>query len=238
MLRIVITSILMAMSISVFAQGKITRSTHGENSSKVVNASSSSVSGKINGHDYVDLGLPSGLKWATCNVGASSPQDYGNYYAWGETKPKSFYSDSNCNTHKKSSYELKKAGIINSTRNLTEASDAARQNWGSSWRMPTYDEFVELREKCTWRWTTKYSKNGYEVTGPNGQSIFLPAAGSKWESNYFYKGGSYWSSTLPPDDWFDSAAYRLEIDLYNNDKMIMVGASGRCMGFTIRAVSK
>lgn len=231
----IILILLLIVPLLCFGQGKVTRpkkqsNTVEQKSVPPKKQQSSSVFGKINGHDYVDLGLPSGLKWATCNVGASSPQDYGNYYAWAETKPKSFYSDSNCNTHKKSSSELKKAGIINSAGNLTLASDAARQNWGSSWRMPTFDEFVELREKCKWTWTTKSGKNGYEVTGPNGQSIFLPAAGSKWKSRFFYKGGSYWSSTLPPDDWFESAAYRLEIDLYNNDRSIwpMYGIHNSC----------
>lgn len=215
------------VSMDVYSQGKITRP-----------QAKHPTTGLINGHEYVDLGLPSGLKWAKCNIGANSPIENGNYYAWGETQTKSSYSDSNCKTHKMSSSALKSAGVINSNGTLTMSSDAAHQNWGSSWRMPTMDEFDELREKCTWRWTTKSGKNGYEVTGPNGLSIFLPAAGSKWESRYFYKGGDYWSSTLPPDDWFESAAYRLEIDLYNNDQIIMMGASGRSMGFTIRAVSK
>lgn len=225
--RILLTIIILCSPILVIGQGKINRP-----------RIKHTATGYINGHEYVDLGLPSSLKWARCNIGANSPEENGNYYAWGETQPKSSYYDSNCNTNKKSTEELKRAGIVTATGNLAMSSDAARQNWGASWRMPTLDEFDELRDKCKWSWTTRSGKNGYQITGPNGQSIFLPAAGSKWESRFFYKTGNYWSSTLPPDDWFESAAYRLEIDLYNNDQIIIMGASGRCMGFTIRAVSK
>lgn len=233
--KIISIIILLCNSIWVMGQGQIKRPQTQNSQQKV---ESRKPEGNINGHDYVDLGLPSGLKWAKCNVGANKPEDSGNYYAWGETKQKSYYGDTNSKTENKSSSELKNAGIINSSGNLTLSNDAARQNWGSSWRMPTYSDFVELREKCIWRWTSRSGKNGYEVTGPNGKSIFLPASGYKWESRYFYKVGNYWSSTLPPDDWFESAAYKLEIDLYNNDKMISVSPSGRSLGLTIRAVSK
>ena len=153
----------------------------------------------INGHEYVDLGLPSGLKWATCNVGANSPEEYGDYYAWGEINTKSTYRNSN--------YKFSKGGLsgllgkceylgdISSTRY-----DVARTNWGSSWRLPTKEEFEELVEECEWKWMKKKGVNGMRVTGPNGKSIFLPAAGNRGGSSLYNGGnfGYYWSST--PDD--------------------------------------
>ena len=149
-------------------------------------STSAGVSGTINGHEYVDLGLPSGLKWATCNVGADSPEEYGDYYAWGETSTKSEYTQENSLTYGESMSDI----LGNSTY------DVARKKWGSSWRLPTRSEFEELRKKCKWIWTTQNGVWGYEVTGPNGNSIFLPAAGHSGGSSLYGAGGtgSYWSS--------------------------------------------
>ena len=137
--------------------------------------------GIADGHDWVDLGLPSGTKWATCNVGATTPEAYGNYYAWGETTTKYSYSSSNYN-------------YSDDPKTLPLESDAAYVNWGASWRMPTETEIRELKDKCTWTWKTK----GYTVTGPNGNSIFLPAAGSRSNQDLHDAGsyGYYWSSSL------------------------------------------
>ena len=150
------------------------------------------------GYGYVDLGLPSGLKWATCNVGASTPGDYGNYYAWGETRPKSEYTRSNCISYGESWGDI--GG--NSSR------DAARAKWGGSWRMPTRAEFQELKDYCTWTWTTQNGHKGYRVTGENGQSIFLPAAGCR-DGDMLADGeeGDYWSST--PHEGDTDGAYFL-----------------------------
>ena len=139
------------------------------------------------GHEWVDLGLPSGLKWATCNIGASCPEEYGDYYAWGETRPKSEYTMSNSASGGRSWGDI--GG--NSSR------DAATANWGGSWRMPTKTEFKELKDNCTWTWTTQNGHKGYRVTGENGQSIFLPAAGYRDGDTLCYDGeyGDYWSST-------------------------------------------
>jgi hypothetical protein len=139
------------------------------------------------GHEWVDLGLPSGLKWATCNVGASTPGDYGDYFAWGETSTKSEYRESN------SASSGKSWGDIGGDSNR----DAARANWGGSWRMPTKAEFQELVDNCTWTWTTQNGHKGYRVTGKNGQSIFLPAAGYRDGGTLHYDGeyANYWSST-------------------------------------------
>ena len=138
-----------------------------------------------NGHEYVDLGLS--VKWATCNVGASKPEDYGNYYAWGETSTKSSYTDSNSKTYGKSMRDI--AG--------NSSYDAARANWGGNWRLPTKAEMQELIDKCIWTWTTQNGVYGYKVKGPNGNSIFFPAAGYRGGSSLYRagSGGYYWSST-------------------------------------------
>ena len=150
--------------------------------------SSTPNNGTENGHEYVDLGLS--VKWATCNVGASGskPEDYGDYFAWGETEPKTSYSVSNYS-------------YTDNPTTLPLSADAARANWGGSWRMPTRAEQDELREQCTWTWTTQNGVNGYKVTGTDGNSIFLPAAGYRDYSSLNDAGslGNYWSSSLDSD---------------------------------------
>ena len=140
------------------------------------------------GPTYVDLGLS--VKWATFNVGATTPEEYGDCFAWGETSTKETYDKDNCPTYGLSISQLQTQGYIDSEGNLTSQYDAARANWGGSWRMPTYDELNELKTKCTWIWTTQNGVNGYKVTGPSGASIFLPNA--RDNSLGF---GCYWSST-------------------------------------------
>ena len=142
--------------------------------------------GRINGHDYVDLGLS--VKWATCNVGASRPEDYGNYYAWGEIQPKSEYTKENSLTYGKD------IGNISGNSRY----DVACAQWGSSWRLPTLAEIQELKDQCKWEWTTEGGHKGYRVTGPNEKSIFLPAAGYRRGTSVYDQGsyGNYWSGTL------------------------------------------
>ena len=158
-----------------------------------------SISGTINGHDYVDLGLS--VKWATQNVGASSPSDYGGYYAWGETETKSSYDWDNCFDcldDTGDSWGTYKIGGKTSI-SPTSGHDTARENWGGTWRMPTDAEFDELCDKCTWTWTSQGGHNGYLVTSKtNGTSIFLPAAGWRSGTDTYDggEGGDYWSSTL------------------------------------------
>ena len=168
--------------------------------------------GVINGHKYVDLGLPSGLKWATCNVGADFLEDYGDYFAWGETTTKAGYTEENSLTSRLTISELQSQGIIDGDHNLTPSYDAARANWGGSWRMPTEAEQRELIDNCTWERTTQNGVNGYKVTGPNGNSIFLPAAGYRYGSSLDHAGeyGYYWSSSPYESD--SSSAYRLYFD--------------------------
>ena len=164
--------------------------------------------GTENGHEYVDLGLPSGTKWATCNIGATTPEGYGDYYAWGETEPKTTYNWSTYKWCKGSATTLTKYntrssyGTVDNKTVLELADDAARANWGGAWRMPTDAEWTELRENCTWTWTTKNGVNGYEVkSNINGNSIFLPAAGFRYGDDLRVAGdnGNYWSSSLGTD---------------------------------------
>ena len=152
----------------------------------------------------VDLGLS--VKWATCNVGAERPEEYGDYFAWGEISPKDSYTSDNCLTY----------GVQMPDISGNPQYDAATANWGGAWRMPTPSEISELKENCTWEWTTLNGVNGYNVTGPNGNSIFLPAAGYRYDTSSDGVGsyGDYWSSTPVGDGgyyayylYFDSDGY-------------------------------
>ena len=175
----------------------------------------------INGHEYVDLGLS--VKWATCNVGASSPEDYGNYYAWGETTTKSEYTNSNSKTYGKS---------INDIKGNTQY-DAARANWGGDWRMPTESEMEDLIYKCTWTWTTQNGVKGYKVTSKvNSNSIFLPAAGYRDGSSLNDAGGdgNYCSST--PYESNGYYAYGLYFNSSNHDMVYY----DRFIGRSVRPV--
>ena len=188
------------------------------------------ISGTENGHNYVDLGLPSGLKWATCNVGANSPEEYGNYYACGETTTKAEYTEDNCTTYGLSKSELQSQGYIDNNGNLIAQHDAATANWGGDWRMPTKAEYNELLNNCTWTWITQNGVNGYKVTGPNGNSIFLPAAGCRNGASLNYAGGNgfYWSST--PCLNYDAYC------LFFNSSSHLVSSSNRLYGRTVRPV--
>ena len=189
--------------------------------------------GVVDSHAWVDLGLPSGLKWATCNVGANKPEEYGNYYAWGDTTTKVSYSSSKCPTYGLSKSELQSQGYIDSEGNLAPQYDAATANWGGNWRMPTYDELKELRNNCIWTWTTQNGVNGYKVTSKkNDHSIFLPAAGYRNGSS-LYKAGSYgyyWSST--PLESGDYGAYYL--DFFSS--YLDMGCFDRDYGRSVRPV--
>ncbi len=178
--------------------------------------------GRINGHDYVDLGLS--VKWATCNVGADSPSDYGDYLAWGETSTKSEYTEDNSRTSGEDMGDI--AG--------NPSYDAACANWGGSWRLPTAEEIDELVDRCDATWTTMNGHNGYKVTGPNGNSIFLPAAGYLLETSLSLTGelGSYWSST--PYESTEYGAYNLRF----GDGYFGKGWGGRLGGQSVRPVSE
>lgn len=175
----------------------------------------------VNGYVFVDLGLPSGVKWASCNVGAETPDEYGNYYAWGETKTKSNYG----------------SGSITKGKNITDVSgksryDAARSNWGAPWRMPTQDEFQELADYCVWEWVSLRGKKGYKITGPNDNIIFLPAAGYKRGGSLSSanQNGYYWCSESYGSHG-DSAR-----DLQFHSNSISIHWNNRDYGLSIRPV--
>lgn len=173
--------------------------------------------GTVNGHGYVDLGLS--VKWATCNVGASSPSGYGNYYAWGETSTKSSYTSDNYK------YDLGWVGSQDIGGDISGTEyDAARANWGAAWRMPTLDELKELEEKCTWTWTSQDGHYGYRVTGPNGKSIFLPAAGYYDDGGLHHESeGLYWSSVV---DYYWDYYFEVEVLDCNFAHILAISNSG------------
>lgn len=191
------------------------------------------------GIEAVDLGLS--VKWATCNVGAERPEEYGDYFAWGETSPKEEYSLETYQYVKiiitegedgwgdTTEYEWTNLGDISGTQY-----DVASVNWGGAWRMPTQSEQQELLNNCTWEWTTLNDVYGYKVTGPNGNYIFLPAAGYRDESSS-YNFGSYglYSSSSPYED-NDYGAYYL---LFNSGYRGW-DWSGRRYGQSVRPVSE
>lgn len=180
-----------------------------------------SVTGTIDGHSYVDLGLS--VNWATCNVGADYMWGGGDHFAWGETSPKSEYTESNCLTMFKD---------IGNDISGNPKYDAARHNWGGNWRMPTKAECDELEKQCTWRKANLDGFNGFLVTGPNGNSIFLPAAGLMGkETEGVGLFGVYWTSTTGNSESNNTGACF--------DFLYMDGMSynnGRENGFSIRAV--
>ena len=164
-------------------------------------------------HEYVDLGLPSGTLWATCNVGANKPEDFGNYYAWGETQTKTTYYEENYKFWK--SYSLTRycstsiQGYNDYSDKLTtlqSSDDPATVNWGNAWRTPSEAQWEELLQNTTNKWTTRNGVNGRLFTSKkNGQTLFLPAAGTRYESELCRTGisGYYWSRTLNPyDSWY------------------------------------
>jgi hypothetical protein len=194
-----------------------------------------------NEHEWVDLGLPSGTLWATCNVGASNPEDYGDYFAWGETSPKEYYFWSTYKWCNGSETTMTKYctdsgygynGFTDGKTELDPEDDAAYVNWGPSWRMPTKEQQDELREKCTCMWTTLNGVNGRLVYGPNGNTLFLPAAGQRldYSPNSVGSSGLYWSHTLSSK--YPYTAYMLSF--YSGDWGS--GYGHRRVGRPVRAV--
>ncbi len=199
-----------------------------------------------NGHEYVDLGLS--VMWATCNVGASTPEEYGDYFAWGELHPKYSYSwDTYKFIEKKKLTKYcmdKKDGYKGMTDQflLKSADDVAYANWGTGWRIPQFVELQELRDLCTWEWKERNGVKGYKITGPNGNSIFLPASGYKITSEdrqypitSIYsknKCGYYWTNML---DWYYMNSY-YAISMGFSEKSIRKEPQLRRHGLPIRPV--
>jgi serine/threonine protein kinase len=189
----------------------------------------------------VDLGLPSGTLWADRNVGAFSPEDYGSYFAWGETESKSTYDWCTYNWSNGSDYQLTKYctkisyghnGFTDKKTTLDSFDDAATTNMGDNWHMPTEDEFKELIDKCVWTWTTRNGVNGYKATGPNGNSIFFPVTGYYFNSDLTDVGirGFYWSSSF--SEYYPNRALCLDIDSDNCD----LHSHYRAFGCVVRGV--
>ena len=185
-------------------------------------------------HEFVDLGLPSGTLWATCNVGANNPEEFGDYFAWGETEPKDFYDWSNYKYGNcvDGFYELSKYYDDDGLTVLEPGDDAVRANWGEQWRMPTKEECDELYQETTFIWTKINGVYGRLMTGSNGNSIFLPAAGFRLGEQLIGPGlGIYWSSSLQTTSFV--SAWSLHYDWENCH---VCGTYERSRGHVVRAV--
>ena len=217
-------------------------------------SSSQSSTKQINGHEYVLMG--DGLKWAVCNIGASKPEERGDYFAWGETEP--FYTSLDPLTWKDDLYygfecckyftheaPLQALKYNNGDRKtiLEPADDVARANWKGTWRMPTDSEVERLMDEnnFTWKWETRNGVDGYTVTskvkGYEGNSIFLPGTGSIIGKTYLkmFNRSSYWTASMPADQR-DDCIYASFLNLSPSTKK--VGIEGRYQGYCIRAVSE
>ena len=197
-------------------------------------------------HEYVDLGLPSGLLWATCNVGADTPEGYGDYFAWGETTPKSVYNWSNYIYGNLDDGLTKYCynsiygynGFSDNLTTLLPEDDAATANWGNDWRMPTQEEWQELYSNTTCIWTTHNGVNGRLFTSTNGNTLFLPEAGSYallGNGEFLFEGGGfYWSSSLLVGGLWNDPSYGNY--LYFDGSYYGMENVERCVGNSVRAV--
>lgn len=188
--------------------------------------------------DWVDLGLPSGTLWATKNVGASSPEDYGTYFAWGETTSKEIYNWETykwCNGSDTTMIKyctISRDGIVDNKTILDLEDDAAYVNMNGLWRMPSNSQMWELTHYCTCQWTSRNNINGLLVISPNGNSLFLPAAGLYMGNTFYHEGiaGYYWVYNLGTR--FSSSAFFLEFGSY----WVSWGTNSRRYGSSIRPV--
>lgn len=196
-----------------------------------------------NGHPFVDLDLPSGMLWATCNVGASSPEEYGHYFAWGETSKKTIYSWDEYDFFvggdtigNKDHYIKFYKYNFSDSHVLDMDDDAAQANWGGIWRMPTNEELDELRFNCTWAWTRQGGHYGYKVTSmTNANSIFLPAAGYRYIKSLLNADieGDYWTSTQITSYQYE--AFTLHFDKTRSSYLPYTSTS-RHLGLSVRPV--
>ena len=199
--------------------------------------------------EYVDLGLPSGTLWAKRNVGASSPEDYGDYFAWGETETKNVvykwntYKWCNGSENTLTKYCTKSHfgynGFVDNKTELDLEDDAACAHYPSG-RIPSYDQIVELCNYCSWQWAQRNGVNGYLVAGPNGNTIFLPAAGDRRYDSLYGAGsvGYYWTRTLSPGIPGNANAIPCNASGIQFDSGVWTDCHvfHRFRGFTVRAV--
>lgn len=171
-------------------------------------------------HKYVDLGLPSHTLWAECNIGAESPDEFGNYFAWGEIEVKDKYTHNNSEYYNIDAKRLESRNIIDKAGNLLSKYDVATQRWGAEWKIPSLSQMDELVEKCKWEWSTLKWTSGFKVTGPNGNSIFLPASGwynsaSDGLLDCVNERSEYWCSTVVKHDNEDARClFFMKPDIY------------------------
>lgn len=190
--------------------------------------------------EFVDLGLS--VKWAKCNLGATTESAYGNYYAWGETTTKTNYTWESYKYSAENNYYTLTKYVMNNSNygydgfkdgkyKIEASDDAATVNKGAAYRMPTYDEYLEMLDNCTFANETVNGHNGLRVTGPNGNSIFLPCAGDRNGQNRGGVGdlGNYWVGQTLNDD-----AYYISISRYNNE--FKISTYSRAVGYSIRPV--
>ena len=211
--------------------------------------------GSLNGHDYIDLGLPSGTLWATCNVGAGVPEANGGHFSWAETVDKTDhvdqlnwvgyqYSAAETNSEKRltkycSVAEYGNNGFTDELTALQPSDDAATVNWGEGWMMPSVAQFEELMEVCSGTRTYLNEVEGFQFTSPNGQSIFLPLAGrymgdSYW--SYMFTRGEYWTRELNVEYPYSAKIFGWDAIGYANDDDFMQSGCYRCYGISVRPV--
>ena len=218
MLRVLVFGVLMLPMVSceedVVDDKDKTEQGSGENEDFFVNA--------------IDLGLS--VKWAEHNVGATKPEEYGGYYAWGEVEEKERYSALTYSHYQNESF-------VNIGEDIKGSKyDVAHVEWGGDWRMPTFSELEELFTQCSWVWTSFNGVNGYKITGPNNNSIFLPAAGYRINVDIFNSGvaGAYWSSIYLED--YSEAACGLYFDGEGELYCELQNDLSRYRGYTVRPV--
>ena len=195
------------------------------------------------GYEYVDLGLPSGLKWAKCNIGAEKETDYGYYFQWGDIVDKSnavcdwsTYKYCNGSSTTMTKYNSESYyGIVDNIETLEAKDDAATQFMGDGWRMPTKADFDELSVNTDSEWVTNHNGsgvNGYKFTSSNGNSIFIPASGRRYDSSFHNQGnyGEVWSSSVVNSD---ASTLYFGLDDFAADSYTM-----RCSGLCVRGVFK
>lgn len=189
-------------------------------------------------HESVDLGLPSGLKWATMNVGASKPEEFGDYFAWGEVAPAPNNEYTEANGKVRGNYhELNEKGVLGEYGNLGAKYDAATVNWGENWRMPSKQDFDELIDNCTWTRITLGDTEGYKVESKvNSNWIFIPGSGYHYKDTSDWVGvfGYYWSSSIYGESSRNSAYY-LDFGYFSVSTESSVV---RWIGYSVRPVAK
>ncbi len=202
-------------------------------------------SGSLNNHDYVDLGLPSGLMWATCNVGAETPEAYGAYFAWGETETKDYFDwkSYRYGNFLGDRYELYKYcsdsaysldGFVDELTLLESTDDAALACWGTGWRTPTIEEWDEMFQHTSYEFTSQNGVDGWCFTASNGNSLFLPDAGYWWDGSFNHGGlGLYWSSSL--NTLFPCRSWSFHFNAY---QCHLCGSSDRNRGQSVRPVCR